>query len=121
MVDQRLGPPCLGLAARQVALDHALDVVDVAEHDPFELRHGRIDVARHRDVDQEQGLSIPRAHHGVELVALDDVVRRVRRRDDDVGALELGRQLVEAHGMPAEALREADRAVVVAVGDEHRR
>ena len=31
-----------------------------------------------------------------------------------------GRKVVEAHGLPAEALREADRAVVVAVGDEHR-
>ena len=38
----------------------------------------------------------------------------------DVGLLELGGQRVEAHRLAAEALREPDRAVVVAVRDEHR-
>ena len=57
-------------------------------------------------------------HHLGEVVALDDVVGRVGRGDDDVGGLELLRQLLEADGAAVEALGEADRAVVVAVGDE---
>ena len=42
----------------------------------------------------------------LELLAADDRVRRGGRGDDDVGALELGGQLVEAHAVAAEALRE---------------
>ena len=57
-------------------------------------------------------------HHLLELVALDDVVGRVGRGDDDVGLVELLGQLLEADRLAAEALGEADRAVVVAVGDE---
>ena len=37
------------------------------------------------------GRSRARGHHQLELLALDDVVRRVGRGDDDVGALELRR------------------------------
>ena len=57
-------------------------------------------------------------HHLLEVVALDDVVRRVGRRDDDVGPLELLGQLLEADRVAVEALGEPDRAVVMAVGDE---
>ena len=46
-------------------------------------------------------------------------MRRVGRGDDDVGPLELRRQLVKADGDTAEAVSEPDRAVVAAVGDEH--
>ena len=46
------------------------------------------------------------------------MVGRVGRGDDDVGRLELLGQLLEADGAAAEALGQADRAVVVAVGDE---
>ena len=52
------------------------------------------------------------------LVALDDVVRRVGRGDDDVGLGQLLGQLLEADGAAVEALGQPDRAVVVAVGDE---
>ena len=57
-------------------------------------------------------------HHLLELLALDDVVGGVGRGDDDVGLGQLLGQLLEADGAAAEALGEADRAVVVAVGDE---
>ena len=56
----------------------------------------------------------------LELLALDDVVRRAGRGDHDVGSLELGGQRVEPHGLTAEPLCEPDRPVVVAVRHEHR-
>ena len=90
------------------------------QEDALELGDGRIDVARHGDVDQQQRPAAAALHHGRELVALDDVVRRRGRGQHDVGALQLRRQRVEADRLAAEALREPDRAVVVAVGDEHR-
>ena len=61
-----------------------------------------------------------RLHHLGKVVALDDVVRGVGRGDDDVGALQLLRQLLEPDGAAGEALRQPDRAVVVTVGDEDR-
>ena len=60
------------------------------------------------------------AHHLGERLALDHVVRRAGRGDDDVGVDELLGQVLEADRVAAEALGEADRAVVVAVGDEDR-
>ena len=59
-------------------------------------------------------------HHLGERLALDHVMRRAGRRDDDVGADQLLGQLLEADRVAAEALGQADRAVVVAVGDEDR-
>ena len=53
-----------------------------------------------------------------ERLALDHVVGRAGRGDDDVGLLHLRRQLLEADGAAAEALGEPDRPVVAAVGDE---
>ncbi len=58
------------------------------------------------------------AHHLLEPIALDDVVGRVGCRDDDVGGLQLLGQLLETDGLTVETLGEADRPVVVAVGDE---
>ena len=66
------------------------------------------------------GLPVALAHHQLELVASDDRVRRGGRGEHDVGAHELVGQFVQADDRAAEALREADRAVGVAVGDEDR-
>ena len=68
---------------------------------------------------RSSGRPLRAVHHRLELVALDDVVRRAGRGDHDVGLLELRGQRVEAHGLAAEPLGEPDRAVVVAVRDEH--
>jgi hypothetical protein len=117
-LDDPLGSHRLGLAAARVALDDLLHVVDVVEADAGDLTAGGLDVAWHGDVDQQQRAAAADRHHLRDVVALDDVVRRVGRRDDDVGRLELLRQLLEADRVAAEALGEADRAVVAAVGDE---
>ena len=85
---------------------------------PVISRQARLDVARHGDVDRQQRPLGARGHHLGELVALDDVVGRVGRGDDDVGLGQLLGQLLEADGAAAEALGQPDRAVVVAVGDE---
>ena len=83
-----------------------------------------VDVARHRDVDQQQRPGgfpiIPSVEHLRELVTADDRVRGRGGGDDDVGARQLLGQPVEADHGAAEALREAARAVGVAIGDEDR-
>src|SRR5262249_51184861 len=117
-VEDALGPPRLGLATAGVAFDDLLHVVDVVQADPRYLTAGGLDVARHGDVDEQQRRPAAARHHLLQLVALDDVVGRVGGGDDDVGALELLGQLLEADRVAVEALGKADRAVVVAVGDE---
>ena len=117
-LEDRLHPPGLGLAAARVALDDLLEVVDVVQRHAGDLTALGLDVARDRDVDQQQRPLLAAGHHLFEPVALDDVVGRVGRGDDDVGLAQLVGKFLEADRGAAEALREPDRAVVVAVGDE---
>jgi hypothetical protein len=79
-----------------------------------------VDVSRHGEVDHEQRAPVSLRHHLVELLALDHMMRRTGRGDDDVGAGHLVGECLEADGAAAEAIGQPDRAVVVAVGDEDR-
>ena len=53
--------------------------------DAGELAAGGVDVARHGEVDQQQRPAVALVHHLGERLALDHVVGRARRGDDDVG------------------------------------
>ena len=120
LLDDLLRPRNLARAGVEVARDHLLEVVDVVQRHPLQLAAARVDVARHRDVDQQQRPPLALGEHLRELVAADDRVRRGGGGDDDVGGRQLLGQPVEADDRAAEALREAARAVGVAVGDEDR-
>ena len=104
----------------EVARDDLLQVVDVVQRHALELTAARLDVAGDRDVDQQQ--RPPRALAGdeLELLVPDDRVRRGGRGDHDVGLHQLLGQAVEPDDRAAEALREAECAVGVAVGHEDR-
>ena len=109
------------LAARaEVALHDRLQVVDVIQRDPVDVAAARVDVARHGDVDQQQRPAAALGHHQRQLLAAHDRVRRGGRGDDDVGLQQLLREFVQADDRATEALREAERAVGVTVGDEDR-
>ena len=88
---------------------------------PATAAHAGIDVARHGQIDQQQRPPVALLHHRGQLLRPDDRVRRGGRGDDDVGPHELLRQRVEGAGGATEALRQSDRPVAPAVGDEHRR
>ncbi len=76
------------LAHPAVAGDHRLEVVDVVQRDALDLAARGVDVARHREVDQQHRPPVARGHHLGQLARLDQQVRRGGRGDDDVGALE---------------------------------
>ena len=107
-------------ARAEVARDERLQVVDVVERHPRQLPAALLDVPRHGDVDQQQGAVLAGLDDLLELLVTDDRVRRGCRADHDVGLQELVGEPVEPHDRAAEALREAARAVGVAVGDEDR-
>ncbi len=72
---ERLAPLRFALALAQVRLDHRAQVVDVVAESVVEIVDGRLDVARHGDVDEEERAGVTRAQHGFD----------VRRADDGLG------------------------------------
>ena len=66
----RLGRRRLLAALAQVGLGHRAQVVEVVEEDARELRHRGLDVARDRDVDEEERPAAPaRAARGLHVAA----------------------------------------------------
>ena len=121
VLDDRLGADRLGPAHAQVPADLRLQRVHVQQRHALDGRAQRVDVARDGQIDEQQRPPAAGLHHGRELLGLDDRVRRGGGGDDDVGALQLARQRVEGARVAAELLRQRDRALAPAVGDEHRR
>ena len=78
--DDRLGVVRLLHALAQVGVDHFLQVVDVVEEDVVEIVDRGLDVARHRDIDQEHRLVAARGDDALHLFLVQDVVRRAATR-----------------------------------------
>ena len=92
----------------QVAGHRALEVVHVVEGDPGAVAHVGVDVARHGQVEQNEGPAHARRGHVLELVPADDLVRGSGGADHDVGLFELLRHVVERHRAAAESLGQAE-------------
>ena len=114
----RLGVLRLLHALAQVGVDHFLQIVDVVQEDVVEIVDGGLDIARHRDIDQEHRLVAARGDDALHLVLVQDVMRRAARGDQDI---HLGQHADEARILDRRALeqlRHFHRALVRAVGDE---
>src|SRR5207248_7275506 len=66
-----------------------LEIVDVVEVAALELADRRIEVARHRQIDEEERPAATPAERLRHLFATKDEAGSARRRDDHVGPLEL--------------------------------
>ena len=77
---QRLGVVGLLHALAQVGVDHFLQVVDVVEEDVVEVVDRGLDIARHRDIDQEHRLVAAGGDDALHLLLVQDVVRRAGAR-----------------------------------------
>ena len=89
LLDDALGAARLDPALVVRARDLRLQAVDVDERDAGQRRALGIDVARHREVEQQQRPPAARLGDERQLLGADDRVRRGGRGDDDVGPLEL--------------------------------
>ena len=104
LADDRLGAGDLAGAPREVLADGRLQVVDVVEEDLLDFAGRRFDVARQRDVDDEERPVAPRPHDGLDVRLREDRRGRAGRRDHDVARAEHG-----VHVVPRRGARAADR------------
>ncbi len=90
----------------QVGVGHRLQVVEVVEEDARQARNRGVDVAGHRDVDEEErplaALGAGRLHVG----ARDDEAGGSRPADHDVGPGQLGAERLEGRRPAAQSGRE---------------
>src|ERR1700679_732485 len=63
------------LAVRNVRRHCLLQVVDIVDEDSVHLVHFRVDVARHRNVNEEHGAVLAAAHEKLAMLASKDRVR----------------------------------------------
>ena len=85
LLDDALGVVRLFLALAAVLLDHMLQVVDVVEVGVAHTVDLGVEVARHGDVDEEDGPVPAVLQRALDTLTRDDVVRRRGGADDDVG------------------------------------
>ena len=74
----------LFVAAGEIALDHAVEVIDIEEVKIFELPASRFDISRHCEVDDDQR---PRVSLFLDLaqgLGGEDRLDRAGRRDDEL-------------------------------------
>src|SRR5262249_37444709 len=107
--DDLLGPSGLAPPTGEALRHDALEVVDVVEVAAVELVDGGIEVARNRDVDQEQRPPLALPQRALDVGARQDVARRARRAEDDVDARELPGGVLERHRTRPEPIPELRR------------
>lgn len=111
----RLGQ--LRIALRERVLDERPQIVDRVQLDPGQSAHGRINVARHGEIDQQQrcGILVTTARdRALDLIAVHDQMGRACGADDHVGLrqgfVELARGDDPAAMPPREPFRARDVA-----------
>src|SRR4051794_10161839 len=79
----------------EVLVGARLHVVEVEEGEAVERARGRVDVARHGEVDDEQVAALARGQRASEVVARHYRLRRRRRAEHDVRMDQLAVELLE--------------------------
>jgi hypothetical protein len=85
-------------AIGEVGCGYLLQVVDVVDEAAFDLVHARIDVSGDGDVDEEHGAVAAGVEKVLAVGAIEDFLRSSGAGDDDVGARDLGVEIVEGNG-----------------------
>ena len=114
---------CLGVvrlfhALAQVGVDHFLQVVDIVEEDVVQVVDRGLDIARHRDIDQEHRLVAAGGDDALHLFLVQDVVRRAGAGDQDIDLRQHGGEARVLDRRALEELGHFHGALMRAVGDE---
>src|SRR5207244_801549 len=78
----------------------------------------RLDVPGHGDIDEKERLVLAQFHEGLELGAVENVVRRGSAADDDVNPAKFAGPFVEVHGASAQLAGQREGAFVGTVGND---
>ena len=95
-----------------------LEIVDIVQEHVLELRDRRIDVARHRQIQNAQRFPATRANDRPHALPRDDRVRRRRRAERNVRRGEVRPRFLQRHGLAAQPLGDRAGALLRAIGDE---
>ena len=106
LVDDGFGARQLAAAAGEVLADDRLQIVHVVEEHLAEIGDRRLDVARQRDVDDEERPMPPRPHRLLDRGAGQDRFGGAGGGDDDVGRRQRRGHLVPRDGAAAELPRQ---------------
>src|ERR1700735_684272 len=107
-------------ALSEVRSGDRLQVVDVVEEDALQLVDRRVYVAGYRDVNKEHGPTPALLQKVLRVLTTKNWLGRTGGGNDDVGLVRAGVDVVEADGLPPEALGQLLRTFVAAVGNQHR-
>ncbi len=106
------------LPLAQVRVGDRLEIVDVIEINIVEQVDRRLEIARHREIDQEKGTAFAAFQEGLELRLGQHVMRRAGGADDDVDVDGAAFPFSPRHGFAAklkrQGLRTVDRAQALA-------
>ena len=109
LLDDPLGGGQFLVAQQAVVLAGRLEVVDRIEVDVRAVADGRIEIARHGQVENEQRPLPPRGVDGAEFVEGHDGLSRARRADDQVGRGQRGVQFLPGPRLALPLARPAGR------------
>src|SRR5215831_18477521 len=98
--DDGLAPGEFALASKNVFADDRFEVVHVVEVNVFELLNVRIHVARHGDVDHEEGTIAASGHDGSNLFAGQNGLGGAGRTHDYVSLNHPGEAFIITNGSP---------------------
>ena len=115
---QRLGAHGFLAAVADVRGHDLLQIVDVIDEDSIEVVKAGIDVARHRNVNEEHGAVFARVEKLFAVLLLEDGVGRAGGADDDIGPGHGLIEAVEGDGFAVELCGQGRGAVEGAVADE---
>ncbi len=117
-LDDGLGRRRFLATLAKVGLGHGLQVVEVVDEDARHLGGVGIDVARHCDVDQEEGPVPPCRLGRLHVGARDHDPRGSRPADHDLGLAQLFAQGLEGSGSSAECRRQLRGPLEVAAPED---
>src|SRR5579885_982994 len=104
-------------AVLDVAVHHLLEVIDVIQEHVVQFVHGRVDVARHSDIDEEHRAVPASLNHPAHLVLSQDVLGRSARCDHDIHLRQRRDEALIRNYAAAEHLRHFGGALLGSVRD----
>src|SRR4029077_12732075 len=98
----------------------SLQIVYIIQSDFLELACGRIDIARHGQIDEQQRSIAPRLHQIFDVVENQQSLPAARRSDDNIGIAHFEKAITETNRVSAASGSQIDCAIEGSIRNEDR-